>query len=125
MFILQNKNGTGFEIMSAVKKILPPQPRGVDRRSQARADQQDWRVNQRSYEFIGATFDPLTPMQTLARAKWMTSNHGFRYIVTPNVDHLVRLHNEPKVYGPLYAASWLSVCDSTRSYRGGGPVYRG
>jgi len=67
MFILQNKNGTGFEIMSAVKKILPPQPRGVDRRSQARADQQDWRVNQRSYEFIGATFDPLTPMQTLAR----------------------------------------------------------
>jgi len=51
-------------------------------------------------------------MQTLARAKWMTSNHGFRYIVTPNVDHLVRLHNEPDVYGPLYAASWLSVCDS-------------
>jgi len=51
-------------------------------------------------------------MQTLARAKWMTSNHGFRYIVTPNVDHLVRLHNEPEVYGPLYAASWLSVCDS-------------
>jgi len=98
--------------MSAVKKILPPQPRGIDRRSQPRAEQQDWRVNQRSYEFIGATFDPLTSMQTLARAKWMTSNHGFRYIVTPNVDHLVRLHNEPDVYGPLYAASWLSVCDS-------------
>ena len=66
--------------MSAVKKILPAQPRGEDRRSQPRTDQQDWRVNQRSYEFIGATFDPLTPMQTLARAKWMTRNHGFRYI---------------------------------------------
>ncbi len=99
-------------IMSAIKKILPPQPRGVDRRSEPRTEQQDWRVNQRSYDFIGATFDPLTPMQTLARAKWVTRNHGFRYIVTPNVDHLVRLHKEPEVYGPLYAASWLSVCDS-------------
>jgi len=98
--------------MSAVKKILPPQPRGVDRRSEPRTDQKDWRVNQRSYEFIGATFDPLTPMQTLARAKWVTNNHGFRYIVTPNVDHLVRLHKESDVYGPLYETSWLSVCDS-------------
>jgi len=51
-------------------------------------------------------------MQTLSRAKWMTRNHGFRYIVTPNVDHLVRLHKEPEVYSPLYEASWLSVCDS-------------
>ena len=98
--------------MSALKKIIPPQPRGVDRRSQPRTEQQDWRVNQRSYEFIGATFDPLTPMQTLARAKWVTRSHGFRYIVTPNVDHLVRLHKEPEVFGPLYEASWLSVCDS-------------
>jgi len=98
--------------MSGMKKIIPPQPRGVDRRKEPRPDQTDWRVNPRSYEFIGATFDPLTPMQTLARAKWITTHHGFRYIVTPNVDHLVRLHKEPEVYGPLYAASWLSVCDS-------------
>ena len=48
----------------------------------------------------------------MARAKWITLKHGFRYIVTPNVDHLVRLDKEPDVYGPLYAASWLSVCDS-------------
>jgi len=97
--------------MSAVKKILPPQPRGVDRRSEPRPGQ-DWRVNQRTYDFVGATFDPLTPMQTLSRCKWMTTNHGFRYIVTPNVDHIVRLWKEPDVYKPLYEASWLSVCDS-------------
>ena len=72
----------------------------------------DWRVNTRHYEFIGAVFDPLTPMQTLQRAKWMTTSHSFRYIVTPNVDHLVRLAREPEVYRPLYDASWLSVCDS-------------
>ena len=102
----------GLETTRQEKTNVPPLPRGFDRRSEKRAGQQDWRVNPRSYEFIGATFDPLTPMQTLARAKWMTAQHGFRYIVTPNVDHLVRFHKEPEVYGPLYAASWLSVCDS-------------
>ncbi len=98
--------------MSTVKKILPPQPRGVDRRAEPRYGDQDWRVNQRHYDFLGTVFDPLTPMQTLARAKWITPNHGFRYIVTPNVDHIVRLTKEPEIYSPLYSASWLSVCDS-------------
>ncbi|MEM7728541.1 MAG: WecB/TagA/CpsF family glycosyltransferase [Pseudomonadota bacterium] len=72
----------------------------------------DWRVNPRHYDFIGAVFDPLTPLQTLQRAKWMTMGHAFRYVVTPNVDHLVRLSREPEVYRPLYDSSWLSVCDS-------------
>jgi len=98
--------------MAALKEILPVQPRGADRRSAVRPGQQDWRVNQRTYDFIGVTFDPLSPMQTLARAKWVTADHGFRYIVTPNVDHLVRNAKEPDVFGPFYASSWLSVCDS-------------
>ena len=92
-------------------KLIPPVPRGGERRGDAR-DKKDWRVSKRSYEFCGAVFEPLSPVQTLARCKWVTREHGFRYIVTPNVDHLVRLHKEPEVYGPLYAASWLSVCDS-------------
>lgn len=98
--------------MSALKHVIPPVVRGEDRRKSDRDNYVDWRVNQRSYEFIGATFDPLTPMQTLARAKWMTENHGFRFIVTPNVDHLVRMAKEPDIFKPLYEASWLSVCDS-------------
>lgn len=102
--------------MPAVKKVvtpqtIPSQSRGEDRRHVPR-EGQDWRVNRRSYEFVGATFDPLTPVQTLKRAKWMSVDHGFRYIVTPNVDHIVRLWKEPDVYGPLYETSWLSVCDS-------------
>lgn len=91
---------------------VPTLARGQDRRTDERPDQTDWRINPRSYEFIGATFDPLTPVQTLSRAKWMTVDHGFRFIVTPNVDHLVRVSKEPDVFNPLYAASWLSVCDS-------------
>ncbi|WP_427453700.1 WecB/TagA/CpsF family glycosyltransferase [Litorimonas sp. WD9-15] len=91
---------------------VPTLARGQDRRTDERPDQTDWRINPRSYEFIGATFDPLTPVQTLSRAKWMTAEHGFRFLVTPNVDHLVRVSKEPDVFDPLYAASWLSVCDS-------------
>lgn len=97
--------------MRALKQIIPAIPRGEDRRTTPRG-QGDWRVNERSYEFIGALFDPLTPLQTLTRAKWVTAEHGFRFIVTPNVDHLVRLAKEPEVFKPLYEASWLSVCDS-------------
>lgn len=96
---------------NAQNNLIAPVPRGTDRRDKSRLDQ-DWRVNIRTYEFCGALFDPLTPFQTLERCKWMTARHGFRYIVTPNVDHLVRLHKEPQVYNPLYRASWLSVCDS-------------
>ncbi len=98
--------------MSAAKPIVPQIPRGEDRRAIQRNGQTDWRVNQRSYAFIGTTFDPLTPVQTLSRAKWVTADHSFRFIVTPNVDHLVRLAKEPEVFKPLYEASWLSVCDS-------------
>jgi exopolysaccharide biosynthesis WecB/TagA/CpsF family protein len=104
--------------MGAVKKIdleggiIPPVPRGHDRRGAERSDNTDWRVNPRFYDFLGATFDPLTPTQTLARAKWITPQHGFRYIVTPNVDHIVRLWKDPATYAPLYQGSWLSVCDS-------------
>ena len=94
------------------KHIIPSLARGEDRRELSRPGYKDWRVNPRSYEFIGATFDPLTPVQTLARAKWMTVDHGFRFIVTPNVDHLVRVAKEPHIFNPLYEASWLSVCDS-------------
>jgi exopolysaccharide biosynthesis WecB/TagA/CpsF family protein len=93
------------------KIVFPATPRGQDRRKDER-DDHDWRITPRSYEFVGATFDPLTPMQTLARAKWMSAQHEFCYIVTPNVDHIVRLWKEPDVFKPLYDASWLSVCDS-------------
>ena len=93
-------------------RFIPAQPRGTERREDVRGPLTDWRINPRTYEFIGGLFDPLSPVQALQRAKWMSVRHGFRYMVTPNVDHLVRLNREPDVYRPLYEASWLSVCDS-------------
>ncbi|MEL7113695.1 MAG: WecB/TagA/CpsF family glycosyltransferase [Pseudomonadota bacterium] len=104
-----------LELTEETALVPPAKARGelsVSPHLDARGEPVDWRVNTRYYEFIGAIFDPLTPIQTLQRAKWMTTAHSFRYIVTPNVDHLVRLAREPEVYRPLYEASWLSVCDS-------------
>lgn len=69
-------------------------------------------VNTRSYNFIGARFEPLTAEQSYDRARWMNRKKPFRYLVTPNVDHLVRLARQPGLYGPLYDGAWLSVCDS-------------
>lgn len=97
--------------MDLQQRKLAPVPRGEDRRTQPR-ESNDWRMNPRSYQFCGALFDPLTPSQTLERCKWISTEHGFRYLVTPNVDHLVRLHKDPATYKPLYDGSWVSVCDS-------------
>ena len=62
--------------------------------------------------FCGVRFDDLDMSQTLRRCADVTVQDPFRFIVTPNVDHVVRLNKEPGVFEPLYAAAWLSVCDS-------------
>lgn len=36
----------------------------------------------------------------------------FAYIVTPNVDHLVRLHHSRSDLWPTYRAAWMTLCDS-------------
>lgn len=62
--------------------------------------------------FCGVRFDDLDMAQTVGRCTAITEADPFRFIVTPNVDHVVRLNKEPDVFGPLYKAAWLSVCDS-------------
>lgn len=64
-----------------------------------------------TYSFVGARFDRLTLEQTAARCASVGSA-PFRYVVTPNVDHIVTLHREPEKYKPIWDGAWLSVCDS-------------
>ncbi len=40
------------------------------------------------------------------------ANAPFAYVVTPNVDHVVRAHREGEGIRNLYTQAWLSVCDS-------------
>lgn len=65
-------------------------------------------------EFLGVEFDRLTEQQVIDRLRLVTAETPFNYIVTPNVDHMVRLHgkdNEAAVAAAYDSAS-LCVCDS-------------
>ena len=74
--------------------------------------QQSWRVNMKSYDFLGTTFMPLTLGQTQDHIAAREPQAEFKYVVTPNVDHIVRLWKQTATYKPLYNGAWLSVCDS-------------
>lgn len=73
---------------------------------------QSWRINMQSYEFLGTSFIPLTLEQTQDYIAKRSPSAEFKYVVTPNVDHIVRLWKDTEVYKPLYNGAWLSVCDS-------------
>ena len=65
-------------------------------------------------EFLGVEFDQLTEQQVLDRLRSVTADTPFGYIVTPNVDHIVRLDREAAdpVIDAAYARAELCVCDS-------------
>ena len=62
-------------------------------------------------EFLDARFNRLDIEQTAARCASIGSA-PFRYVVTPNVDHIVTMHREPEAYKANWEGAWLSVCDS-------------
>jgi len=72
----------------------------------------NWQINMKSYEFLGTRFMPLTLEQTRQHISVVSKPAPFKYVVTPNVDHIVRLWRETETYKPLYDGAGLSVCDS-------------
>jgi exopolysaccharide biosynthesis WecB/TagA/CpsF family protein len=63
-------------------------------------------------EFLDLTFDAL-PVEEAARAVSDRADRRapFVYVVTPNVDHRVRLRREPSLKS-IYEAAWMTLCDS-------------
>jgi len=64
--------------------------------------------------FAGVAFDPLTMDEVLARLSSVTPDSDYAYVVTPNVDHAVRL-DDPDQAAELksfYDGADVSVCDS-------------
>jgi N-acetylglucosaminyldiphosphoundecaprenol N-acetyl-beta-D-mannosaminyltransferase len=61
--------------------------------------------------FLGAPFDPLTFETVVHLLRASGSGVAFRYVVTPNVDHVVRL-NKDRSLARYYDKAWLSLCDS-------------
>lgn len=62
--------------------------------------------------FLDLDFDPLdAPQAARAMAERARRNDAFAYVATPNVDHMVRLEQQPELRS-LYADAWLNLCDS-------------
>lgn len=68
-----------------------------------------------SREFLGVRFDLLSKEAALKRLSGAGADAPFSYVVTPNVDHLVRLHDTKQAersLKPLYDGADLCLCDS-------------
>jgi N-acetylglucosaminyldiphosphoundecaprenol N-acetyl-beta-D-mannosaminyltransferase len=66
-------------------------------------------------EFLDIDFDAVTMDGALALLAVSESQNRFGYVVTPNVDHLVRLHAEDlqsRALGEAYRSASLCLCDS-------------
>jgi exopolysaccharide biosynthesis WecB/TagA/CpsF family protein len=61
--------------------------------------------------FLDLPFDRLTLRQVQSRLRSVSGSTPYGYVVTPNVDHVVRSHREPELR-ELYEDADLSVCDS-------------
>lgn len=63
-------------------------------------------------EFLGVTFDNIGFDGAVREISKRRADLPFAYIVTPNVDHLVRMHEGKPEILRLYSGAWISVCDS-------------
>lgn len=67
----------------------------------------------RTVEFLGIAFT-LADADALVRrlTEEADARRPLRYVVTPNIDNVVKAHREAETYGPLYRDAWLAACDS-------------
>ncbi|WP_170984207.1 WecB/TagA/CpsF family glycosyltransferase [Rhodoligotrophos defluvii] len=61
--------------------------------------------------FLGAPYDLRPIEQVLCSLQGAKPDDWFRYVVTPNVDHVTRLRHRKDLL-PLYENAWQSWCDS-------------
>ena len=77
----------------------------------ATPDFEDRRTGTRHVWFLNSAFDKIGLDTALDRIKGRDPEKKFAFVVTPNVDHLVRLEKDT-ILATLYAQAWLTVCDS-------------
>jgi N-acetylglucosaminyldiphosphoundecaprenol N-acetyl-beta-D-mannosaminyltransferase len=66
-------------------------------------------------DFLGLGFDPLSMDQVVSRLTEVNCAMPYSYVVTPNVDHIVRMHedeNEAVRLRTIYEEAALCLCDS-------------
>jgi exopolysaccharide biosynthesis WecB/TagA/CpsF family protein len=63
-------------------------------------------------EFLNVRFDLISRDEALALVLSWPASRDFGYVVTPNVDHVVRLQDAPEPIAAAYRDATLSLCDS-------------
>lgn len=61
--------------------------------------------------FLNSPFDAVEPEEALRLIARADARDRFRYVVTPNADHVVRLNRQPELRA-AYDDAWLVLCDS-------------
>lgn len=61
--------------------------------------------------FLNAPFDPIEQGKVVGMVEASEAVAPFRYVVTPNADHVVRLNRQPELR-PFYDNAWMTLCDS-------------
>ncbi len=64
-----------------------------------------------SVYFLGSRFDTGS-LEEAVSTILAEARGAFKYVVTPNVHHMVRLLEEPATMQPLYERAWRVFCDS-------------
>lgn len=62
--------------------------------------------------FLDVGFTSLGNASVLEAVSRRPPGAPFNYIVTPNVDHVVRLQRSRSDLWPMYRAAWMTLCDS-------------
>lgn len=65
-----------------------------------------------STEFIDIDFTAISRGSVLDAVRRRAPDANFAYIVTPNVDHVVRLQRNRSDLWPAYRSAWMVLCDS-------------
>jgi N-acetylglucosaminyldiphosphoundecaprenol N-acetyl-beta-D-mannosaminyltransferase len=63
-------------------------------------------------QFLGVEFDSVDQQSALAKILARPPDEPFAYVITPNVDHVVRLQCARSDLWPAYRHAWLTLCDS-------------
>lgn len=63
-------------------------------------------------EYIDVAFTASGTVSVIEAIEARPADAPFAYIVTPNVDHIVRLQHQRSDLWPAYRAAWMTLCDS-------------
>jgi len=63
-------------------------------------------------DFLGLSFDCAAPEAAMEQIIARPTDAPFAYVITPNVDHVVRLRCARSDLWPAYRHAWLTLCDS-------------